>query len=162
MIKQSLNLIVLMSLIALIGCTNKDAESDCSQLVVENSWIREAPPGSTVLAGYLLIKNTSNNSLKITSASSQAFGRIEFHQTTQGSNGMKMQLLPELEIAANSTLHLQPGGKHMMLFEPAAEYKNGEKLNIDLRCGSINSIKTEFPVKKTMENSGTTHHHHQH
>jgi len=48
-----------------------------SPIVIENAWIREAPPNASAMAGYLKINNTSDKHIILHSATSPAFKAIE-------------------------------------------------------------------------------------
>lgn len=155
-------ILISLSLLTLSACSNEANSADCSQLVVEDAWVREAPPGVSVMAAYMRVRNTGDQVVTITAASSATFERIEFHQTQQNDGRMKMQALQLLEVAANSDLLLEPGGRHMMLFAPRHSPKSGERLDIELRCASQGKIVAEFAVKKTPVNGNSAHQHHHH
>ena len=87
------------------------APSACSYfqqepIQIENPWIREAPPNSSAMAGYLKIINTSKQSVKLISASSPAFKVIEFHRSTEKNGVYKMIRHENLTVPAKATLEL--------------------------------------------------------
>jgi len=53
-------------------------------------------------------------------ASAEGVGRIELHESLLGDDGtMAMQARPNgFVIAAGETITLEPGGKHLMIFDP--------------------------------------------
>lgn len=71
-------------------------------------------------AAYLAVTNTTGEDITIESASADGVGRIELHETLQGDDGaMTMQEATEgFTVADGETLVLEPGGKHLMLFDP--------------------------------------------
>jgi copper(I)-binding protein len=102
------------------------ASASACDLKIEGAWIRTAPPGATVLAGYGKLVNTGTQALRIRGVQSAEFGKIEAHET-QSDNGIsKMRAIEVLEIPANGAIELQPGGKHLMLMQPKRTLKEGE------------------------------------
>lgn len=87
-------------------------------LAVEQPWIRAAPPGVPMLAGYADLHNGGDASLRITAVESAAFGSVSLHETTVVDGVSRMRELPGLTIDAGATVRLAPGGKHLMLMEP--------------------------------------------
>lgn len=71
-------------------------------------------------AGYLTITNTTGDEVTLEAASAPGVGRIELHETSAADDGtMSMQPRPDgFVIADGETVSLQPGGKHLMIFDP--------------------------------------------
>ena len=53
-----------------------------AQISIKNVWINEAPPTMTVLAGYGLINNNSDNLVVLERITSPLFETIEIHKIT--------------------------------------------------------------------------------
>lgn len=117
-------------------------------LEFDNVWIAEAPPGTRVMAAYMDIKNTSDETHRIKSPQSGDFNKIEFHRTFHKNGMARMQHQPEIVIPAHSTLRLEPGGYHMMLFNPARKLKAGDQSTFSFRLESNHNIQVVAPVKK--------------
>ena len=71
-------------------------------------------PGQSVAAGYCDIVNQGDQAVSIVRFAGPV--RVEMHETTHQGGMARMRPLARLPIAANATLSLQPGGKHLMLF----------------------------------------------
>ncbi|MCK5724024.1 MAG: copper chaperone PCu(A)C, partial [Gammaproteobacteria bacterium] len=84
-------------------------------LQIENAWSPEAPPVAKVMAGYMKINNLSNKDIKILSAKSDLFKRVEIHLTEMSDGMMRMIKQENLKIKAKGHIELKPGGLHMML-----------------------------------------------
>lgn len=82
-------------------------------------------------AGYLTITNTTGDDVTLTSVSADGVGRIELHESMLAEDGtMAMESRPEgFVVAAGESVSLEPGGKHLMLFDPTTD---GEDLNLTL------------------------------
>lgn len=71
-------------------------------------------------AGYMSISNTTSDDVRLESATAEGVGRIELHESLAKDDGtMAMEARPDgFVIAAGQTITLEPGGKHLMLFDP--------------------------------------------
>lgn len=112
----------------------------CQGLAVEDAWIREAPPGAMSVA-YAKLTNRGKRALIITGASSPDFGGAGLHLTVidQGVARMREGMLG---IATGASAALEPGGWHLMLYDPARILKAGDVVTLTLTCGKDGR---EFP-----------------
>lgn len=113
----------------------------CPGLVVEDGWIREAPPGAMMAAGYARLVNTGKTALTVDGARARGFEGVELHRTVV-ENGVSRMRQGRLEIAAGSSAALAPGGWHLMLFGAEHAPKAGETVQLTLSCGQHGR---EFP-----------------
>lgn len=139
-------LLLVISSFVLVSC-----ESDSEPASVSRAWIRNAPPSAGVLAGYMIVHNPSTNPLTVHAAHSPRFGRVEFHHMRMQDGQMIMRPLPVLEVAAKTLRVLQPGSDHLMLFEPTAPVKAGERIPFTLQVsepgGQPYALPLEFLVR---------------
>jgi copper(I)-binding protein len=141
-----------------------------SAIEFDNIWIAEAPPGSQVMAAYMDIKNTGNEVLRVKPLQSNDFKKIEFHRTFYEDGMARMQHLPELAIPAHSTLSLEPGSYHMMLFNPERKLKAGDQSTLIFKLEgqledqqkSSNQIEVTAHVKKQAFGQADKHSDHSH
>ena len=120
-------------------------------MVFQDAWIR-APIGSqTVTAGYCDISNHTQVEVVVTGFTDPTGARrIEMHETVQGDGRARMRLLPQLTIPPGQTLSLQPGGKHLMLFD--MDPKSGVlDLAAKFRDGSSQPVRFQVrPLASTL------------
>ncbi len=102
-----------------------------SPLEFEDPWSPLAPPGRT-MAGFVTIHNHGDTDIALVDADSAQFGRVEIHTMSMDDGVMRMRRLEELAVAAGKTVILQPGGRHLMLFEPGGTFEDGDTINIEL------------------------------
>jgi len=71
-------------------------------------------------AGYMTVTNSTGETVTLEAVSAEGVGRIELHETLLGDGDIAtMQERPDgFEIAAGETITLEPGGKHLMIFDP--------------------------------------------
>ena len=154
MIIRYLRAFAILALLAATSPASADVE-----LQVSEPWIREAPPTSRVLAGYLTLVNTSDNTITVTAISSPDFENAEIHRTVIEDGIARMLPVTQLEVPANGQLTLEPGGHHLMLFEPRRSLTAGETVTLVIQRNNGEQITISAPViRKTGEDH--SHHHH--
>lgn len=124
---------------------------------VEKPWIREAPPGMNMLAGYMRLENEKKAALNLVGATSPDFESIEMHHTVFKDGIASMIHQQSVRIPAYSTVKFEPNGLHLMLINPRRELKVGDKVKITLRFSNYRKVKVIFPVRKG--EADMRHHH---
>ena len=117
---------------AVLASTGADA---CPNLKVEQAWIREAPPGA-MSAAYATLTNTGKRALVVDGARSPDFGGAGLHRTVVDEGGMARMREGKIELAPGASAALEPGGWHLMLFDPARLLKAGDTVPVTLTCGA--------------------------
>jgi len=130
---------VLLGLIA--GCAR------AGELAIGDPWIRAAPPGAEVLAGYAIVHNGGDGVVTITGARSAAFGRIELHEMSMSGGVMRMRPLAALAIAPGDETKLAPGSTHLMLMQPQRALKIGDVVEVELVEASGALHPAQFTVR---------------
>lgn len=119
----------------------------CDGLQVTDAWIRTAPPGATMMAGYAAVKNTGTKTRTLREVSSKDFDAIEIHKTVIEAGVSKMIYLETVDIAAGSQARFEPNGMHLMMFKPKRAFKAGDTLQLAFSCGGKKRLKADFVVK---------------
>jgi copper(I)-binding protein len=116
-------------------------------LVVENGWIRTAPPGSAMLAGYATLHNIGDAPVTVTGADSADFGSVSLHKSSN-TNGMEhMQALGDITIGAGQRVTFAPGGSHFMLMQPKKDLRADESVPIHIVTKDADSTIGIFVVR---------------
>lgn len=118
-----------------------------SSIKIENAWSPDAPPVVKVMAGYMKIYNYSNKDIKIKSAKSDLFKRVEIHLSEMKNGMMRMTKQENLNIKANSHIELKPGALHMMLMGKLKPVKNGSTIPVSLSFDNDETIQINLKVK---------------
>jgi copper(I)-binding protein len=151
-----------LNLIALAMVLAGAQAQACGELTVTDAWVRLAPPNAPVMAGYLTLTTTSDESVSVTGASSSAFERVELHDMTHENGVMKMRKLDQIEIAAGGKVELAPGGMHLMLIGPKRAFAVGDSVEVTLRlCAAADEV-VSFVVREAAPESKSEHEDHQH
>jgi periplasmic copper chaperone A len=101
-------------------------------------------------SGYLIIENGGPTPETITAVSSPDFARAELSNHVMEGGLDKMVKLDTLDVPGNTQTALVPGGKHIMLYEPKRELKNGDDVKVTLTFSNSGPIETKFVVLNTI------------
>lgn len=119
----------------------------CDGLQVTDAWIRTAPPGAMMMAGYATVKNTGTKTVTVRSVSGKDFDSVEVHKTVVEGGVSKMLMLDTVDVAAKGEARFEPNGMHLMLFNPKRALKAGDTLPLSFSCGGKKRLKANFVVK---------------
>ena len=119
-----------------------------ANISIKDAWIAEAPPVSKVMVAYLTINNDSDEKITINKAESDAYSKIEFHETIHENGMASMVSYETLIIPAHGRMRLERGGAHFMLFNPKQPLKAGDTVDITLHTTNNASRTFSVPVKK--------------
>ncbi|HXK58054.1 MAG TPA: copper chaperone PCu(A)C, partial [Gammaproteobacteria bacterium] len=97
-----------------------------SAFQIENPWVREAPPMASMLADYLMIKNTTDSVAMLIGVSSPEFRKVEMHRTEVVNGLARMVRQQSIEVPANGVLEFEPGRYHLMLMMPTTPLSAGD------------------------------------
>ena len=148
------------SAVLLLAALLPAAAFAAGRLVVENAWIRTAPPAAPMRAGYATLRNAGDAPLRIRGAHSEAFGDVSLH-ATQIENGVaRMRGLDGLSLAPGESATLEPGGKHLMLMQPRGEFGIGAKAVVAFEIDDGSSTSAEFSVREAPATGHDNHHGH--
>jgi len=135
------------TLVAIAAVLASTGAAACPDLAVEQAWIREAPPGA-MAAAYGKLVNRGKRALIVDGARSADFGGAGLHRTETDDNGISRMREAQLELAPGASALLEPGGWHLMLFDPARLLKAGDSVSLTLTCGK-SARAFPFIVKAT-------------
>lgn len=107
--------VLALALLLTAGC---GGEAGGPPLVVTDVAVLEPMAGMDMTAGYFVLENRGNETIRVTAVSSPQFGRIEMHETVVENDVARMRPLEEIVIAPGERVVFEPGGMHLMLFEP--------------------------------------------
>ena len=128
-----------------------------STIVVRDAWVREAPPGTPVLAAYFTLENPGSKADKLVAVRAVDFEKIEIHATEIRAGVARMIALDALPIPPHALIKLAPGGYHIMLHHPRRALAAGMSVKLELRFESGTRLTVVAPVRRA--ESGTAHHH---
>jgi copper(I)-binding protein len=119
---------VVAALISIISSGGAALAADA--VSVSNPWVRATVPGQSVAGAYMDI--TAKARTALVAVESPVAGKAELHTMTMDGGVMKMRPLEKLQLPANKTVNLKPGGYHVMLIDIKRELKAGERVPLTL------------------------------
>lgn len=106
---------------------------DGPPLVATDVSVLEPMTGMDMTAGYFVLENRGSETIRISGVSSPQFGRVEMHETVVENDVARMRELAEIVIAPGERVVFEPGGRHLMLFEPRAPL---DTVTLDFSAGT--------------------------
>lgn len=126
---------------------------------IHDAWIKEGPPSSKVLAGYLSIENSGEETIVITGVESPSFDKVMIHKSEIKDSFASMVHIEKLEISPKIIFVFQPGGYHLMLNKPKRRLKAGDKVDFTIHFSSGQKVTVNAVVKKDSVSMGNHQHH---
>lgn len=126
-------------------------------IMIEGFWARAMLPGQPVAGGFLTLTNGGDTDDRILSAASPRAGRMELHEMLMEGEVMKMREVEGgIAIPAGATVELKPGGLHLMFFDIAERFEDGQTVPVTLTFEKAGEVTLELPVKdmKAMDGHG--------
>jgi copper(I)-binding protein len=132
----------------ILALTLDPVASEEAGVSVRNAWVRETPPGMTMMAGYMALKNNTSRSQVLVAASSPDFDTVMIHRTVVKDGMAGMVHASQIELAPNAGLIFAPGGYHLMLMNPKRSLRAGDRvvINLEFRGGLV--LPVAFEVRK--------------
>lgn len=121
----------------------------CDGLEIESAWIRQSPPGLSVNAAYMVLRNGGTKDLRITAIRSPNYESAMFHQTVYTEGQSRMRHIPKIELTPGSIFQAKPNGAHIMLNGPKQPIEPGKNVALDFQCQSGNPFSILVTVRRT-------------
>ena len=149
---SSKSIAVFFALLFLI--TNSFSQSaDLGKISITVAFARETVAGQNVGSAFLKIKNAGAAD-KFISATTSAGTEVQLHTMSMEGNVMKMSQIPFIEIPANGSAELTPGGMHLMVMGLKSPLKVGDSLKIKLKFSNSGEVEVNFPVQAISPHAG--------
>ena len=121
---------------------------EVTDISVSNPWIREAPPGISVMAGYMTLRNNTSRPQVLVAASSSSFETLSTHRTVERNGITSMVHTPQIEFASNEKLVFAPGAYHLMLMNPKRPLRTGDRVDIILEFRSGLRLPVSYEIRR--------------
>lgn len=124
------------------------SEVKLGELVIESPFARATPPGATVGAGYVTIRNTGTTADRLVSATFAIAERVEIHEMVESNSVMMMrELAGGLDIPAGGAAELKPGGTHLMLMGLKKPLVAGDSVKLKLKFEKAGEVDLDLGVR---------------
>lgn len=143
-----------------------DLSAESGSVEVTDAWIRLAPPGVKVHAGYLTVSNRGTEARYLVAVKSPAFSRAEMHISREKNGVATMEHLAQVTIPPGKSVTFAPGGLHVMLMGVNEEQAGDAAVPLTLVFRNGDRIAARALIKKRADMDGLfgqdghgTHHH---
>jgi copper(I)-binding protein len=126
----------------------------------KDAWVRSMPPGAQVSAAYGLLMNHGDQTVTLSTVSSDISGTAEMHEVIADGDQRRMAELESIDIAPHQTLIFEPGGRHIMLLDVAAPPVEGETVEICAVSATGTRACTAALVRRQPPSEQDTHSNH--
>lgn len=131
--------LIILSCLLASACSN-DAEPP---LIATDLAIMAPLPGQNMSAGYLTLRNNTDDAIHITAVTSLEFGAVEMHESITEDGVAKMRRLPDVLIPGKSTVQFKRGGKHLMLMR---RQETTEFVSLNFYTDEVLLLNVQAPV----------------
>jgi hypothetical protein len=122
------------------------ADARAGDLAIEVPWARATPPGATVGAGYMVIRDTGKAGDRLVGAATPVAAMVQVHEVESVGGEMRMRERPAVEIPPGGSVRLEPGGLHLMLVDLARPLVAGERVPLTLVFEKAGRVTVELAV----------------
>jgi len=139
--------LISFSNIAFASSDKKNSEFRVGQIKVENPYTRATVAGQKVAGGFMKIENKGAAD-QLISASSPIAAEMQLHTMSMEGNVMKMREVKAIDVPANGSVDLKPGGLHLMFMDIKAPLKAGESVPVKLKFQKAGELEIKVPVRE--------------
>jgi copper(I)-binding protein len=132
----------------ILALTLVAAASEAAGISVRDAWMRETPPGITMMAGYMELRNNTSRSQVLVTASSSGFETVTIHRTIVKDGMSGMVHASQIELTPNASLIFAPGGYHLMLMNPKRTLRAGDRVDVILEFRGGLRLPVSFEVRQ--------------
>ena len=141
-------LLVVMALLPIHLVVNA---SGTDQILFSHAWVKMPMPGMQMSAGYVDIKNTSSNDIKVIAVRTPFSKMAELHDMVMVNKVMQMRHPSDgCVIAAETSLSLAPGGKHAMLMGVKPLESNQSETILEFNIEGLGWVSVPAALKASM------------
>ena len=151
--------VIFLSLLMVVASAYASHEVKLGNLKIENPYARATVPAQKVGGAFLKIENKGAAD-KLIGASSAVAKEVQLHTMSMEGNVMTMREVKAIDIPANETIKLQPGGFHLMLIDLKGQLKDGDQIPVKLKFEKSGEIEVQFHVIDIRSAHGESGYHH--
>ena len=152
-------LFVLLSIFTSIAATLAMPTASAAEITVIDPWVREAPPGATAIAAYMVLENPGDSEQVLTAVSSPISDDVQIHRTIHRDGVASMVQQHSVSIPAGGQLAFESGGYHIMIIDPK-RVKAGDRVAFTLQLQDGSTVSVDAEVRRVMGADPHQHHHH--
>lgn len=139
----------LVGIVMVLALTAAACGSD-AEVEVSDVWGRPSPAVATNGAFYMVITNNADTADRLVSATSDACGVAELHESmmSDGVGSMSPVDAVGIEVPAGGQAMLEIGGLHVMCIDKQADFVAGETFDLSLEFDNAGTILVEAEIRE--------------
>lgn len=115
-------------------------------IVISHPWARAAG-ANTNGAAYMTLRNTGREADRLVSASTPIARTVELHTHIRDGEVMRMRPVRDIPVPAGETVHLRPGGLHVMLIGLTEPLRRGTTVPLTLRFERAGEATVQLEIQ---------------
>lgn len=143
--------------LALAACSETEAPAEASDpntiagLTITDARMMLPPVAGNPAAVYFTVKNDGDKNIALRSASVEGAGSAQLHDMMEYDFEMTMGEMPPLMLQPGDSAVFEPGGKHVMVFEPGPDLAEGGTAEVTLTAAGGRNHTFEAPIQAAGE-----------
>ena len=133
-----------------LGCFVGAAHANRQPVEIKDAWVRGTVAGQNASGAFMSLRSRSPS--RLAAAASPIADVVEIHNTKMDGGVMRMFAVDGIELPANRTVLLAPGGHHLMLMGLKRALNTGERvplrLTFELAGGKRETIELDVEVRQ--------------
>jgi len=131
---------------AMLGAVAVQAqEAKVGNIKIEGAYTRSTVPGQKAAGGFMKIVD-SGAADQLISASSAVAQEVQLHTMAMDGNVMKMRQVNAIDVPANGSVELKPGGLHIMFMGIKEPLAAGSSIPVKLKFAKAGEVEVKLPV----------------
>lgn len=133
-----------------VTTTTVETDGVTASVEISQPWCRPSPTGAEVGACYLTIRSSGDN--RVTGVATPLAADAQIHDMVMDDGVMTMtELTDGLPLAADQTVALAPGGKHLMLLGLTAPLVEGTAIPLTLTFSDTPAMTVQASVRQPQQ-----------
>jgi copper(I)-binding protein len=117
------------------------------RVAASESWVKLPSAGQTQAMAFVAIENPTMYGIYVTSASSDAAGKVELRDGSQGGDA-RLKPVEFISVPAYESLDMGPNGPHLMLLDLKRALKKGDKVSLALTTDNAGTLEVSAVVRE--------------
>lgn len=119
-----------------------------ADIEVSDAYARKATPASPAAAAYMVVTNTSDQTVGLIGAESPAAGMVMLHSSVTGDDGIvRMRPMGDvILLEPGASLTFESGGDHIMLMGLTEIFQPGTIVPLTLLFDRIDPVEIDLPI----------------
>jgi hypothetical protein len=137
--------LLLASPILLAATAVRAHDFTVGDLRIDHPWSRAAGANANG-AGFMTIRNTGSAPDRLIEASTPAARVVELHTHIRDGDVMRMRPVADIPLPPGETVHLRPGGLHVMLIGLTGPLNRGASVPLTLRFERAGEVQVTLAI----------------